>query len=99
MALTQWINGVAGGVVFTAAVTIILFVIARFLEMFFAWRNRVAFRRRLVIGLFREVRANVLCVEKFLDENPYPGPLRKKVRRNLNFGLWWFCRKLPSSTT
>jgi len=35
-----------------------------------------------VIGLFREVKANLGSIEKFLDDNPHPTDMRQKVTSN-----------------
>lgn len=80
--LIKWINqnNPAAAVILAAAVPIGLFAVARFIEICWNAYNRFLLRRRIVVGLFREVKANILCIEKFLDENPYPGSLRDKVQ-------------------
>lgn len=74
-----------GSAVIAASVAVTLFLITRTIEIFGQWRSIRATRRRIVIGLFKEVQANVRSIEAFLDRSPYPGELREKTRRNRAF--------------
>jgi len=47
--------------------------------------DKRATRKRIVTGLFREVRSNLGEIEKFLGKRPYPEELRQKVRTDANF--------------
>lgn len=86
-AFVQWVkdNGTAGSAIIAAAVAIILFLLTRIVEMIGAWRGRRATRRRIVVGLYKEVQFNVGTIERFLDLSPYPGDLREKVRTEPTF--------------
>lgn len=85
--LIKWIDQTnpAGAAILAAAVAVALFALARVIEMIWNWYNRRGLKRRLVVGLFREVRANVICIENFLDASPYPGDLREKVKSDAGF--------------
>lgn len=85
-ALVKLINETqpAGAAILAASLAVILFVAARIAEMVVAWRRHRALRRRIAIGLFKEIRENVACVGRCLDEKPHPGELREKVKADRN---------------
>lgn len=83
--LTTWAANAAQGAMITASVAVLIFIATRLIEIWSHWRNARSMRRRIVIGLFKEVQQNLNNIKQFLDENPYPGDLRDKVRANCAF--------------
>ena len=77
----DWVtaHGIAGSAFVAALVAFIIFLLTRVIEIVVHANNVRATRKRLVIGLFREVKANLTSIEKFLDEDPHPITMRNKV--------------------
>lgn len=72
--LLDWITsrGTAGSAIVAAIVALGLFFLARVAELIQRQVDKRAPRRRAVVGLFTEVRANVREVEEFLETTSFP---------------------------
>ena len=79
-----WIeaNKVAGSMI-TAAVALLLFAATRLLERLVRLSERVALRRRLVIGLHAEIGSNVKEIEEFTDNIAFFKAVKERVRQHV----------------
>jgi hypothetical protein len=84
--LFDWVtaHGVGGSALVAAAVAFVIFLLTRIVEIIAHAVNVRNTRRRLIIGLFREVKANVTTIEDFLDRQPHPIEMRNKVIADRN---------------
>lgn len=84
--LVAWLSSNAGGgALLAASVAVLIFIATRLVEIVGHWLNARSMRRRIVIGLFKEVQQNLENIKSFLDANPYPGDLREKVKNDPAF--------------
>lgn len=84
--ILDWItaHGIAGSVLVTALVTFVIFLLTRVVEIIVHATTVRSTRKRLIIGLFREVKANLVSIEAFLDDQPHPSEMRNKVIADRN---------------
>ena len=82
----DWVaaHGAAGPAFVAAAAAFVIFLLTRIVEIAVHAVNVRSTRRRLVIGLFREVKANLASIETFLDSQPHPIEMRNKVIADRN---------------
>ena len=85
--LLDWITsrGTAGSAIVAAIVALGLFFLARVAELIQRQVDKRATRRRAVVGLFTEVRANVREVEEFLETTSFPAAAREKIKVDKEF--------------
>jgi hypothetical protein len=85
--LLDWITsrGTAGSAIVAAIVALGLFFLARVAELIQRQVDKRAPRRRAVVGLFTEVRANVREVEEFLETTSFPAAAREKIKVDKEF--------------
>jgi hypothetical protein len=85
--LTTWFsaNGAIAGATITAMVAFAIFFLTRAAEIVLIWVNKKATRKRLVIGLFQEVKYNLIQLERFHGGAPDSQTVRAKVLSDSNF--------------
>jgi hypothetical protein len=84
--LANWISarGPAGAAIVAALVAFSVFLLTRIAEIIQRWIDQRAARRRVVVGLYREVQDNRLKLSSFLKDSPNPDSVRDRVKSDAN---------------
>lgn len=85
--LTTWFsaNGAIAGAIITAMVALAIFFLTRAIEIVSILANKKATRKRLVIGLFQEVKYNVAQLARFHGAAADSHTVKGKVLSDPNF--------------
>jgi hypothetical protein len=71
--------------IIAALAAFVIFLLTRIAEIIGHWTTVRSTRKRLIVGLYREIRSNVKSIEAFLDAQPHPTTMREKVIKDRHF--------------